>query len=157
MKLKYVYYFEVVYGSLLIFNLRNVFQKHGESFFPEKMLYRSFFLLMIKFRENPYLLIFEVLEKIRPFLFVKFKFKQAINKDKLVAVVVRINSLNQYKCILKWLRLLFLVIISDKKGSIKLFNEFINIYIYNTSFLLTKKHEMYQCFFLNKFNIHYRW
>jgi ribosomal protein S7 len=97
MKLKYIYYFEIVYGSFLFSNFRNILKQNGKSFVSEKALYRSFFLIMLKVKDNPYLFIFEVLELLRPYLFVKFKTKVSRNKTKLVAFVTHINTLKQYK------------------------------------------------------------
>ena len=41
----------------------------------EKILYKSFYLLKIKIRENPYLIFFENIEKSKPVLSIKFKIK----------------------------------------------------------------------------------
>ena len=75
MKLKYLLYFELIYKSFLLSYFINSLHKKGDKIITETFIYESFYLIKIKTRENPYLIFFENIEKIKPTLIVKFKTK----------------------------------------------------------------------------------
>lgn len=121
------------------------------------MLYNSFFILNLKQRENAYLIFFEILERVRPAIFIKFKKKISGKKTKIIIVPKVISHYQQYKYSLKSIRFLYLLRSNQEDLSFKLFNECLNLYVRNDSLLLTKRNEIYHCAVSNKLNKHYRW
>jgi hypothetical protein len=74
-----------------------------------------------------------------------------------VAIPVCLNQYQQYKKVLKWLKL-NLLFLADKKLLIyKFFESVLNLYLHKENFLLKKKIEIYKHVIENKFNKHYRW
>jgi ribosomal protein S7 len=123
----------------------------------EKILYKSFYLLKIKIRENPYLIFFENIEKSKPVLSIKFKIKTKKKNKQIIIVPIYINLIKQYKKVIKWLELSLIIQGVKNKYFIKLFYELIDLYFNNESFMLKKKNENYKFIVLNKFNKNYRW
>lgn len=156
MNLNYILYFESIYQSILLSYYLNILNKNGNKFF-EKIIYKSFYLLKIKTRENPYLIFFESIEKNKPILSLVFKTKAKKKNKKIMIIPIYINLINQYKKIIRWLELSIIVQIIQNKYFIKLFYELITLYFNFQSFILKKKNENYKFIILNKFNKHYRW
>ena len=74
MHLKYISYFEIIYGGCYLLSyFLNILNKNGKKFKSEKHIYQAFILINLKIRENPYLFFFEIIEKTKPVLFTKFK------------------------------------------------------------------------------------
>lgn len=158
MNLKYLSYFEVVYGDYyLLSHFLNLLNKKGKKKLVEKNIYKSFILLGIKLRENPYLIFFESVEKIKPTLFIKFKKKITRKKVFVVVIPKHLKFLDQYKKGMRWLEFSLIVSTNQNQFFFKLFYELFNFNTYNESFTLQKKTETYTLILKNKFNKHYRW
>jgi ribosomal protein S7 len=98
MNVKYLSYFEIVYGDYyLLSHYLNLLNKKGKKSLIEKHTYKSFVLLGLKFRENPYLMFFESIEKIKPTLFVRYKKKITRKKICFVVIPKHLKFLDQYK------------------------------------------------------------
>jgi ribosomal protein S7 len=156
MRLKYSNYFDSIYGSFIIWQTTNILTGKGRKQICESLLYNSFFLLNLKQKENAYLMFFEVIEQIRPTIFISFKKKITGKKSKIIIVPKIINHHQQYKHSLKSLRFLYLLRSNQEALSFKLFHECLNLYIRTDSLLLIKRNEIYQCAIKNKLNKHYR-
>jgi ribosomal protein S7 len=101
MNLNYILYFESIYQSILLSYYLNILNKNGAKVFFEKIIYKSFYLLKIKTRENPYLIFFENIEKNKPILSLRFKTKVKLKNKKIMIIPIYINLINQYKKIIK--------------------------------------------------------
>jgi len=157
MNLNCIFYFESIYQSFLLSYYLNVLNRKGNKMLFEKILYKSFYLLKIKIRENPYLIFFENIEKSKPVLSIKFKIKTKKKNKQIIIVPIYINLIKQYKKVIKWLELSLIIQGVKNKYFIKLFYELIDLYFNNESFMLKKKNENYKFIVLNKFNKNYRW
>lgn len=156
MRNNYLRYFDTVYGSSLIAYAINLLVGKGKRYLFENFFYRSFYFLSINSRENPYLMFFENIEIIRLTLDVNFKTKIRKRKKKIIVVPKFLTYKKQYKKGIKLIRLLYFLRLNREYSSFKLFNECINLSIQRDSFLITKKHEIYEYAVNNKLNKHYR-
>jgi|TARA_B110000261_G_C12978347_1_gene315367 ribosomal protein S7 len=101
MNLNCIFYFESIYQSFLLSYYLNVLNRKGNKMLFEKILYKSFYLLKIKIRENPYLIFFENIEKSKPVLSIKFKIKTKKKNKQIIIVPIYINLIKQYKKVIK--------------------------------------------------------
>ena len=97
MQFKYLIYLEYIYRNFLLSFFIKVLNKKGKKMIYEQILFQSFFLLKMKIRDNPYLIFFEVLEKIKPVISIKFKKKVHKNKKKIIVVPIYLNQFQQYR------------------------------------------------------------
>lgn len=157
MKFKNLYYLDSVYSSALIYQTINILMDKGSKNLSEKTIYNAFFFLSLKYRECPYLIFFETIERIRPTLYIKFRRKWIRRKKKITIIPITLNYYQQYRRSLKWIKLIYFLRFNDEILVFKFFNECINLHVKNESLLLDKKLEFYQCAIKNKLNKHYRW
>lgn len=101
MNLNYIFYFESIYQSFLLSYYLNILNKKGNKVLFERILYKSFYLLKIKTRENPYLIFFENIEKSKPILSIKFKIKMKKKNKQIIIIPMYINLVKQYKKVIK--------------------------------------------------------
>jgi ribosomal protein S7 len=101
MNLKYLSYLEPVYGSFLLSYFINILNDKGDKALLEMHLYKFFVFLKIKWRDNPFLVFFESIEKARPTLIIAFKQKISRNKKTILIVPTQINLNKQYKNVIK--------------------------------------------------------
>jgi ribosomal protein S7 len=95
MKLKHLNYFDCVYNSLIISKIINVLVSKGKKYIQEKLLYQSFFLLTVNSKESAYLILFEILEFLRPNIYVEFKSKKVLKKNILTIVPKKLDYYQQ--------------------------------------------------------------
>jgi ribosomal protein S7 len=157
MNLKYLSYFEVVYGDYYLLSyFLSLLNKKGKKLLIEKNVYKSLSLLGIKLRENPYLIFFESIEKIKPILSIKFKKKTTRKNFFFVIIPKYLKLIEQYKTAIRWLNLALIMHTSRNDYFLKLFYELFTFNLYNESFMLQKNNENYTLILKNKFNKHYR-
>jgi ribosomal protein S7 len=161
MQFKYLHYFESIYKHFLLSQFLQVLTKHGKKKLYEQALFLCFFLLKLKLRGNPFLIFFEIIEIIKPTMYIKIKKKKSQRKKKkkvkLITVVpLTLDKFHQYKKAAQFLQLGTIILSHPQSYKIKLFYELINIYLYDQSFIFRKKKEIYKQIILNKFNKHYR-
>lgn len=157
MKNKNLVYLDSIYSSSLIYQIINIITNKGSKNIAEKTIYDAFFFLSLKYRECPYLVFFEIIERIRPTLYIQFRKKWVKRKKKIIIIPVTLNYFQQYKQSLKWIKLIYLLRINRESLTFKFFNECLYFLINNESLLLDKKFEFYECAIKNKLNRHYRW
>jgi len=101
MNLNYIVYLESIYQSFLLSYYLNVLNRKGNKAIFEKIIYKSFYLLKLKSRENPYLIFFETMEQNKPILSMKFKIKMKKKNKKIIIIPIYINLVKQYKKVIK--------------------------------------------------------
>lgn len=161
MQFKYLYYFEYVYKHFLLSQFLQILNTQGKKILYEKALFFCFFLIKLKLRENPFLVFFEIIEIIKPTMYIKIKKKNKKKKKKkkvklIMVIPLTLDKFHQYKKATEFLQLGSTIISHQLNYKIKLFYELINIYLYNQSFIFRKRKEIYKQITLNKFNKHYR-
>ena len=101
MKIKYLLYLEYIYGNFLLSYFIQKLNTKGKKMLYERILFQSFFLIKIKLRDNPYLIFFDVLEKIKPIISIKLKKKIFKNKKKFIIIPINLNKYQQYQQAIK--------------------------------------------------------
>lgn len=151
-------YFDGVYNSPLIFQATNTLTISGKKFLFEKILLYNFSLLKRLYRENGYLVFFEIIERAKPYLSIHLK-KKKIQKKKIKYIIIpkTINYLSQYKQVLRWFKVFLLLKNNNQIINLKMIYEYNNVFILDDNFLVNKKIQLYNYAVSNKFNKHYRW
>lgn len=129
----------------------NDLQYHGKKKKIESSLYKSFYDLKV-ITKKPMFLFFEVIELIKPVIYLKI-----IKKAKIYYQIPRIISISwQKKIALKWL---IKEIRDTKQGSLSLRvnNELIRAGVLNKSNLLKKKERLYATAIYNRSFLHFKW
>lgn len=158
MQVKKFIFFDTVYQNFLIFYLLQSLMRIGKKVIHEKFFFEALLLLKLKLKINPFLIVFEIIEKNKPILDIKFKKKKYKNKINLTVIPIYLNQYAQYKKILKWLKLNLIFLATKKKIVYKFFLEILNLYLFKeNNFVFKKKYELYKYIIINKFNKHYRW
>lgn len=98
---KNLYYLDSIYNSSLIYQIINIITNKGSKNLAEKTIYDAFFFLSLKCRECPYLIFFEITERIRPTLYIQFRKQWVKRKKKIIIIPVTLNYFQQYKQSLK--------------------------------------------------------
>jgi len=80
MKIKKTLFFEIIYQNFLLAYFLQLLIKNGKKMFYEKKILQALLLLKLKLKINPFLIFFEVLEKTKPSLDIKFKKKNTKSK-----------------------------------------------------------------------------
>lgn len=152
-------YFDYIYDNFLISIFLNKNSNKTKKWKYEKNFYKLFFLIKIKLRENPYLIFFENIEKMKICISIKFKSKRARKKmdRKLIPIPILLKTEQQYKQVLKWLNWVLYLDINKIQFVKNLFYELINSYLYNESVIMNYKSQIFQYSVTNKYNNHYRW
>ena len=101
MQVKKFIFFDTVYQNFLIFYLLQSLMRIGKKVIHEKFFFEALLLLKLKLKINPFLIVFEIIEKHKPILDIKFKKKKYKNKINLTVIPIYLNQYAQYKKILK--------------------------------------------------------
>merc|ERR1711966_495077 len=98
MKIKNFLFFEILYQNFLLVYFLQLFIKKGKKMFYEKKILKALLLLKLKLKINPFLILFEIFEKTKPILDIRFKKKTYKKvKIKLVVIPICLNQYQQYK------------------------------------------------------------
>jgi len=121
MKIKSFLFFEILYQNFLLVYLLQLLIKKGKKMFYEKKILQAFLLIKLKLRLNPFLILFEILEKTKPIIDIKFKKKLYKTKIKLIVIPVYLNQYQQYKKTLRLFKLNLIFYINKKLMIYKFF------------------------------------
>ena len=147
---------EGIFWSKWLLKFINMFFFMGKKFLFEKVLYISFFLLKKKLSSCPIFIFFEVLEKIKPMVGLKLYILKKRKIERMTAIPYIINISLQYKKAIFWL-VNSIKIRKEKVLYKKLYYEFYNIIVNNTSDSFLKKKEFYKYVLLFKINKKFKW
>jgi len=101
MQVKKFIFFDTVYQNFLIFYLLQSLTRMGKKIIHENFFFEALLLLKLKLKINPFLIVFEIIEKNKPILDIKFKKKKYKNKTNLSVIPMYLNQYEQYKKMLK--------------------------------------------------------
>lgn len=148
-------YFDSVYHSPLIWQFINIITKKGRKEFSEHFFYLNCYFWSLNYRENSYLILFEMIELGKPILHVKLK-KKKIRKRKFEYQMIpkTIKYILQYKLVIRWIVFLNLIKTSKENYQFRLFKNFLSL---DVNLLINKKNKIYSHAISNRFNKHYRW
>ena len=82
MKIKTLILFEILYQNFLFVYFLQILIKNGKKMFYEIKVLQALLLIKLKSKINPFLILFELLEKTKPILDIKFKKKVYKTKQK---------------------------------------------------------------------------
>ncbi len=141
--MKNLNYTEGIFFSKWLSKFINQNLKLGKTFKIEKMIYYNFFLLKKNFNFSCLFFLFEVLEKIKPSIGLKIFISDLVSKKKPKAIPFLLHTGLQYKKALYWL---WLSIKTRKENTLllRVYNEFYDILINESSDSLKKKKEYYK-------------
>ena len=100
MKIQKFLFFEVLYQNFLLAYLLQLISQQGKKVFYEQKILEALLLIKIKLRFNPFLILFEILERNKPILSIKFKKKLYKTKQKINVIPIFLNQYQQYKKVL---------------------------------------------------------
>jgi ribosomal protein S7 len=152
-----IVYNEAFFKSKLITKLINIFFFMGLKERLEKIIYFTFKFLKYKLRiKNPLLYFFECVEKLRPIIWLKKRISFLNKAKKSQYTPYCLNSNKSYCVAIHWL---YFGIILQKKIILlkKIFNEIVNINVFNTGITLQKKYEHYYLCVQFKHTKNFRW
>ena len=157
MTIKKTLFFEILYQNFLLVYFLQLLVQKGKKMFYEKKILQALLLIKLKLKLNPFLIFFEVLEKTKPSLDIKFKKKVHKANKILIPIPICLNQYQQYIKILRWFKLNLIFLMNKNIIIYKFFEKILNLYLYKENFIFQKKNEIYKHVIINKFNKHYRW
>jgi len=101
MKIKKTLFFEILYQNFLLVYFLQLLVQDGRKMFYEKKILQALLLIKLKLKLNPFLIFFEILEKTKPSLDIKFKKKVHKASKTLTPIPMYLNQYQQYKKILR--------------------------------------------------------
>ena len=101
MTIKKTIFFEILYQNFLLVYFLQLLMQRGKKMFYEKKILQALLLVKLKLKLNPFLVFFEVLEKMKPSLDIKFKKKVHKANKTLIPIPICLNQYQQYKKVLR--------------------------------------------------------
>ena len=149
-------YQEGIFNSKWLSKFINCWFFKGENFKIEKLIYESFFFLKKKFNVNGLLLLFEVLEQLKPWIGLKLHRSNNQRKSQIQAHPVILTSNIQYRKAIYWLVKSF-QLRKEINFSIRMSNEIKSIVFGEMTNSLKKKKEYYNYAVLFKSVRKFKW
>ncbi len=148
--------FDGVFWSKWLLKFINKFIFTGKKYLVEKIIYLSFFYIKKNLNSSAIFFFFEVLERIKPIVGLKFYTLKKRKLKRITAVPYIVSISLQYKKAIFWL-VNAIKLRKEKEWFLKIFQEFYDILLNKTGHSFLKKKEFYRYVILFKTAKKFKW